>query len=151
MDEAQALIELLEAQGYTQGGEKRNTLREYKEPTIEFYASGAARLRGFNGVSLAHLVYHVDDNGIDINIVSDKETTAYVKKKMGGEANGWHTTNTTKAEDPQLKAAGAFKRWYKIVSEARPQNTRETNAGMVVFDTAEINEAKTKITYNRPE
>ena len=127
---AQSLIEFLQANGYTPD-KKRTTAREYNEPTIEFYKSGQARLRGMENETLKYLVYHTTESGIEIFICEDKN-----EMKTTADAMKWRTCETTTGGDPNIRVGKPAVDFFDYLKSERPDNVIETRAGSVAWDTA---------------
>lgn len=137
---AQSLLEYLQANGYSKE-EKRTTAREYNEPTIEFYKSGQARLRGIDDETLKFLVYHVNDNGIELFTCESKDEMVNTSKAMN-----WRTCETSQG-DPNVRVGSKATDFYNYIKETKPENHIETRAGAVAWDALEIDGKK--IAWNK--
>lgn len=126
-------------------------MREYAEPTIEFYAGGQARLRGCDGIELAHLVYKATSAGIEIYTCASAEEGKAVKQaySKGAEQKAWHTcdTDTSKA-DPNLRLALA-KDYYDYIKEHKPEQSTESRAGACAWDTLSVSEDLRKLSWHK--
>lgn len=126
-----SLLEYLKSQGYEKQ-EKKETLREYPEPTIEFYASGQARLRGMKNETLAFLVWHITADGVEI-FKCESETEMLETAK----ALNWHRTATKEGKAPNMRMSEA-KQFYEIVKERKPEQHAETLAGKVAWESVSV-------------
>jgi len=124
---ATSLLEFLNANGYEKV-EKRTTAREYHEPTIEFYKSGQARLRGINNETLKFLVYNVNETGIQIFTAKNKEQMVEAAR-----AKGYRTCETSQG-DPNIRVGHKATDFYNYLKDTKPENHIETRAGAVAWD-----------------
>lgn len=130
-----SLLEYLNANGYTPET-KKTTARDYPEPTIEFYASGQARLRGMDNDTLKYLAYHTTDNGIELFICEDKE-----EMKQVAQAFNWRTCETSNGA-PNIRVGKPAQRFYDYIKGQKPDNTIENRSGKVAWDTLDVEDKK---------
>lgn len=129
---ATSLLDYLKENGY-KADEKRNTLREYDTPTIEFYKSGQARLRGMGELVLDYLVYHCTDNGIELFICKDEE-----EMKSTAGAMNWRTCRTATGKAPNIRVGKPAEDFFEHIATITPDNCKETQAGAVAWGKATV-------------
>lgn len=122
---------------------KSKTLREYDEPTIEFYKSGQARLRGIEGDKVSHLLYKVNDNGIELFSCGSSEEVKEINKTLASRKLETMRVCETSSGDPNIRVGKKATDFFNYIKQHKPQNCQENRAGSVAWDKLEVEETPT--------
>lgn len=129
------LLDFLKSEGVVKETTAK-TLREYDEPTIEFYKSGQARVRGIAGNKVGHLLYKVSSTGIKLYPMENSETLKAFNdylKKQGMETLRVCETSEGKG-DPNIRVGKKATDFFNYIKKTNPENCQENRAGSVAWD-----------------